>query len=161
MRAFLTLCTLFLGGNLVLAQDMGPIKLSLTANPAPVPALRFALLPELRGQTPGNAAVHYRKVADLLGKVPADREERGRVFRQLDSWEPMPVARLPRAEVRKVLAMYQDVLQLLAKGTASEYCDWELAQRLRESGISTRLEEIQHGFPGRTWKSPGTRSPVR
>ncbi len=40
--------------------------------------------------------------------------------------------------------MYQDVLQLLAKGTASEYCDWELAQRLRESGISTRLEEIQH-----------------
>ena len=33
MRAFLTLCTFFLGANLVLAQDMAPVKLSLTANP--------------------------------------------------------------------------------------------------------------------------------
>ena len=127
----------------VLGQDKGPIKLTLTANPPPVPALRLALLPELRGQLPGNAAPLYRKAGDLLSKIPNAAAERSGLQDLMYKWETMPLDQLPRDEVRKVLDLYKEPLELLDKATRSEFCDWELAQRLREQGISANLGDMQ------------------
>lgn len=131
------------GQDALSAQDKGPVKLSLSANPPPIPALRFALLPELREQVPGNAAPLYRQAAELLKRTPADARERIGLQTVMATWETMPLAQLPRNELRSALALFKEPLQLLEKATRSEYCDWELAQRLREHGISTTLAEMQ------------------
>ena len=104
-----------------------------------MPALRFALLPELRDQVPGNAAPLYRKAGELLQKVP----ERGAIQTLFDQWTATPLDQLPRDEVRKVLALYKEPLAVLEKATRAEYCDWELAQRVRQAGIATLLPELQ------------------
>jgi hypothetical protein len=139
---FLLIVVLVPGRPQVLAQDVGPIKLSLTANPPPTPALRFALLNELRDQVPGNAAPFYRQAAELLEKM-LTRGERAALSQRLSDWTQTPIADLPRDEVRKALAYYVRPLELLEKATRSEYCDWELAQRLREHGVGTLLPELQ------------------
>src|SRR5271166_5319324 len=72
------------------AQDMGPIKLSVSANGPPVPALRCALLPELRDQVPGNAAPLYRKAGDLMEKIPAIPKERTALYELMSQWTTMP-----------------------------------------------------------------------
>jgi hypothetical protein len=127
----------------VQGQDKGPIKLTLTANPAPAVVLHLALLPELREQVPGNAAPLYRQAADLLGKIPETAGERTGLQTVMYKWESMPLDQLPRDEVRKVLALYKEPLELLDKATRSEYCDWELAERLRVGGFNADLGDMQ------------------
>jgi hypothetical protein len=140
---FILSFALVLAPSAVEGQDMGPIKLTLTANPPPTPALRFALLPELRDQIPGNAAPLYRKAGELLNKIGANAAERNSVRDLLFQWESVPPDQLPRDDVRKALALYKESLAVLDMATRAEFCNWEFAQRLREQGVNTLLPEIQ------------------
>jgi hypothetical protein len=139
---FILSFTLVLAPSAVEGQDMGPIKLTLTANGPPTPALRCALLPELRDQIPGNAAPLYRKAADLLNKVGKNPAERSSLQELISQWEMLPPDQMPLEDVRKVLPLYKAPLEALQQATRAEYCDWEFAQRLREKGMNTLLNEI-------------------
>ena len=134
------LLALFLGQQALHNQDKGPRKLTVSANPPPTPALRFALLPELRDQVPGNAAPHYRKAADVFSQIVKGNAG---LFNVIDQWERLPIAQLPRADVRVVMGLLKEPLALLDRATHSEFCDWELTQRLREQGFAALLPEIQ------------------
>jgi hypothetical protein len=125
--------------------------LELTPARPPVPALRFNQLPELRDQTPGNGALHYRKACELLDKVPDG------LYEVLDRWEKLPLAELPGAEVRQTLAPYKEALDLIQRGARSESCDFEIAQRIRNQGIGALLPEIQHLRTGATLLSARAR----
>jgi hypothetical protein len=119
------------------AQGPGePIRLTLHPMAATPPALRYRLLPEMIEQTPGNAAELYKKAVPLL-KVSADDDK------QFDEWEKLPPEKLPVAEVRRVLAGYQEGLDLIDRGARCEYCDWGLPERLRIAGVNAVLPEIQ------------------
>ncbi len=118
-------------------KEQGPTELVLTPAKPPVPSLRFTLLPELREQSPGNGATHFQKAGELLAKMP------GTLNLHISQWQQLPLADLPRDEVRKVLAEYKEPLELLHKGARSEFCDFQVAQGLREKGIAAPLEDLQ------------------
>ncbi len=141
MKRFLALAGWLLASSLFAQppSDPRPVRLLLTPARPPVPSLRFALLPELREQTPGNGAILYRKAGEMVEKLPRPLSDQ---IPQITRWQRMP-SRLPRDEVRKVLAMYQESLELLHRGARSEFCDFEIVQRLREKGISASLKSIE------------------
>jgi hypothetical protein len=122
------------------AQDEGakPIQVVLRPAPLPSPALRYRLLPDLREQKHADAAAGpYKRVVQLLGKLPGDVSE------QLEQWSEVPLNELPRDEVRRALADYREALGLVEQGARYEHCDWGVAERLRQKGIGALLPELQ------------------
>jgi hypothetical protein len=138
IRFLVSCCLVVVCGTTALAQPPKPIPLLLTPAKPPTPALRYQLLPDIRLTTTGNAADIYKQVAELLAK---------HVFNQdaelFDGWSKAPVERLPKEAMRKKLAEYDDVYELLDKAAGCEHCDWGIRDRLREKGIGALLPEIQ------------------
>jgi hypothetical protein len=55
----------------------------------------------------------------------------------------IPLHRLPKDQIRKELAPYADVFELLDKAARCDYCEWGIRERLRKSGIAALLPELQ------------------
>ncbi|HZY86328.1 MAG TPA: hypothetical protein VFE78_15960 [Gemmataceae bacterium] len=119
------------------SQGPAPIRPTLHPMAPSSPALRYRLLPELIGQTPGNAAEDYKKAVPLLNQVSAEDDA------ELQAWEKLPLEQLPCADVRRWLDDHKAGLDLIEQGARREYCDWGLTERLRKSGIGAVLPEIQ------------------
>src|SRR5688500_9847739 len=68
------------------AQPADPIKLTVRPAPAPVPALRYQLTPEVRDQTPGNAALLYYRAFSPEWAV----DRRPEVSKLIDKWTEDP-----------------------------------------------------------------------
>ena len=120
------------------AQQPKPIRLWLSPAKPPTPALRYQLLPDARVTSSGNAADTYHQVVDWLAKNPLGSEAEG-----LSEWANMPLNRLPKDNVRKELAAYKELFELLDKAARCDYCEWGIAERLRKDGIAARLPELQ------------------
>lgn len=114
-----------------------PVVLALRPAPEPVPALRYLLLPELADQVPGNAAVVYHRALALKAAARLERDLDDRIER----WLELPLAEVPREEVRKALASYEPILRELALAARHRYCDWQLD--FRDEGFSMTLYEFQ------------------
>ncbi len=124
-----------------LARAQAPDNvIRLTVQPAAptVPALKYALLPELIDMLPGNALANYNRAALLSAEHGALTPEH-----PFWKWLTMPLKDLPVREVRAFVnqrrAMYQE-LELAAR---HEHCDWELTERLRSEGVNLLLPEVQ------------------
>jgi hypothetical protein len=122
------------------AQDPAeePIRLTLRPAAAPTPALKYQLLPELRDQTPGNAALlYYRAFApDWLSNLRQPRV----VERVADSLRT-PLRDMPRRELGSLLTA--NALREVDRAARREYCDWELTARMRQEGIYLLLPDVQ------------------
>ncbi len=127
-----------------LAQGQPPprlpptVRLELQPAAAPVPALKYALLPPFFERTPGNAApLYYRmilmlnssrnrqtdvRVVDLLGQSPGE---------------------MPRDEVRQILAEKADALQEARSAARREQCEWDYPIRGNTDLVALRMEEVQ------------------
>src|SRR6185369_10495948 len=124
------------------ADDMiDTIKLSVRANAAPVPALKYRLLPDAHEMHPGNAALDYYR-----GFSP---EMWGSMQRQpVKYWEDMiKYYHLPLEELRKTdTSQYPvrgGIVKQLDRGARREYCDWELGPRIAEEGVGTLIPDVQ------------------
>jgi hypothetical protein len=115
-----------------------PIKLWLTPAKPPTPALKYQLLPDARVATSGNAADVYREVIEQLNKTSLTPK-----LELFSGWAELPLNALPKEDVRKELAPFDKVCELLDKGARCEHCDWGIRDRLREKGIAALLPEIQ------------------
>jgi hypothetical protein len=120
-----------------------PIRLTIAPTNPPTPALKFALLPELRDQVPGDAAPVYKQAIEVYEKLKLLPGDRVALFELEDRWQNMPVAELPCEQVRRHLERYRDLYQLLDKAARSETCDFGLPERLRQKGIGALLPEVQ------------------
>ena len=120
------------------AQEPKPIRLWLTPARPPTPALRYQLLPDARVARSGNAADVYNKIVELLAKKPLNSEAQA-----LSEITEQPLSQVATADLRKTLAVYDDVYDLLDEAARCERCDWGLRDRLREKGIGTLLPEVQ------------------
>src|ERR1700722_13431863 len=85
------------------AQEPKPIRLWLTPAKLPTPALRYQLLPDARVAQSGNAADVYRKIVELFAKKPL-----GQGATELSEWSDLPLNQLPKDDVRKALAEYDE-----------------------------------------------------
>jgi hypothetical protein len=126
---FTILCLVFLSATTASADDkVVPIQLVLHPAAAPIPALKYSLLPELRDTIPGNAVTHYRQAIQILkqdGPPEKGREE------LVDGWIKVPLKDLPREEVAKFLKQCETTFQEVEAGARSEQCDWGLTEKLR------------------------------
>jgi hypothetical protein len=124
-------------GQLAQAQGVGGVyRLTIEPAPAPVPALRYRLLPELRERTPGNGAVLYYRSFSPEWMVHRRPEVNKLIIAWLDD-KTQP----PDIQLRWVLDSKQ--LKEVDRAARREYCEWEQTPRLREDGIGLLLPDVQ------------------
>jgi hypothetical protein len=117
-----------------------PEPVKLTIRPAGVPslALKYQLLPELKDQTPGNAAlVYYRAFSpESWGSF-----RHPGVLEKVVAAIQAPLKDVPRQNLNWVLN--SSMLREVDRAARREYVDWELAERVRREGIMVLLPDIQ------------------
>jgi hypothetical protein len=121
------------------AQDVPEvIHLTVKANPAPVPALKYTLLPRALDIRPGNAAtVYYRSFSpEWWGSLQRQPRE---------YWEKVDAARKLPLELVKAQELFipMRMLKEVDRAARREYCDWELAPRIAEEGVGVLLPDLQ------------------
>jgi hypothetical protein len=118
-------------------------KLTASAAAAPVPALKYELLPRLRDRTPGNAALGYHRAHMLRPSWPRDAEEGRKLQEKLMAWEELPVDKLPVAEVRGYLLTHRASLRVADDAARLDRCEWELGAKISPANIDAVLPEVQ------------------
>lgn len=112
------------------------VKLTLRPSATTRPALRYALLPEVVDQTPGDASLLYSFAAKLLP------ERYGELFpenEQVNYWY-MPLDRLPLAEVDRALAKVAASMRYLDLAARREEARWDTS--FREEGWDALLPHL-------------------
>jgi hypothetical protein len=118
-------------------------KLSVAPAAAPIPALKYELLPRLRYRVPGNAALDYHRAYILRPSWPRDPRESARLNDNLLAWDEAAIDQLPLAEVKKYLAGFSQSFRTLDAASRADRCDWELTSRLSVANIDLLLPEAQ------------------
>jgi hypothetical protein len=140
-RTCTILCIVFLSAATAAADGtVHSIPLILHPAAVPSPALRYVLLPELPDTIPDNAVTHYRQA---VKNMKQDLPPRNEWESATDKWLAVPLNDLPREEVGKFLKQCERTFQEVEAGARSEQCDWELTERLRKTGVSTLLPDVQ------------------
>ncbi|QEH33889.1 hypothetical protein OJF2_24210 [Aquisphaera giovannonii] len=128
-----------------------PMVVALRPTSAPVPALKYLLIPARHEQQPGNAAVFYHRAVERLIEINLRVQLQAATQKQASkaqasqeavaSWLEMPIAELPREEVRNYLAIYDFCLNEADLGSVRETCDWEYGHRV--VGFTLVIGELQ------------------
>jgi hypothetical protein len=140
-RTCTILCVVFLSASTAAADGaVHSIPLILHPAAAPSPALKYALLPELRDTIPGNAVTHYRQAVKNMKQDLPPRSDWEPI---LDKWLAVPLKDLPREEVDQFLKQCGMTFQEVEAGARSEQCDWGFTEELRKKGIATPLPDVQ------------------
>jgi hypothetical protein len=119
-------------------QEPGePVKLTLRPAPAPTPALKYLLLPELSEMRPGNAALHYQRAHTFESWSHLRRTPH---YTNLDEWLDRPLQ-----EVRDKLPFGPNLPQLreVDLGARRESCAWEMTERVRKEGYGLLVPDLQ------------------
>ena len=111
------------------------IRLNLQAAPAPKPALRYRLLPELKEMNPGNPIQNYMKCMMEQKKFFFDEE----AFQNREKLLAMPLEELPAQKLR------EDGYALSQADWAArlDNPDWQVLLKLKAEGIELLLPEVQ------------------
>jgi hypothetical protein len=112
------------------------IRLNVMPAPAPKPALRYRLLPELKEMHPGNPIQHYMKTMMEQKKFFYDEE----AFQHREKLLTMPLEELPAQELkydgRVVLSQVDWAARL-------DNPDWQILLKLKVEGFEVLLPEVQ------------------
>ncbi len=134
------------------AAKPGRAELTARPAPAPVPSLRFELLPPGRDKVPGNAALGYLKAAALQPAWPREPEAARKQSEKTEKWDDTRYGRLPADEVEEFLKAYQDMLRTADDAARCDHCDWQ--QRLTgPQDIGALLTPVQHNRELARWLS--------
>ena len=132
-------CVLLALSAPLVAQTEEPrvVKLAIRPAAAPVISLEYRLLPDARAQKPGNAAPLYARAALLIppAEKTGDRPEK------LSNWASMPLADLPRDEMRKTLTSFAIALREAENASLQRHCDWHVP--IDKEAFSLQLPELQ------------------
>ena len=116
-----------------------PIQLTIHPTPAPTPALRYQLLPQVEDLSPGNRALLYYR--SFSPEWTEEWRRRPGFIEQVDRALHAPLKELPRKDVDWILHARQfHEVDLAAR---REYVDWDLTTRMRSEGIGLVLPDMQ------------------
>jgi hypothetical protein len=123
-------------------QDQAPpeevVQVALRPSAAPVPALKYQFLPEVRDQIPGNAVIYYSRAAQVAGKrLQFGPEE------EASKWLELPAKDWPREKVRSLVHSEQNVFRELELAARCDHCDWQLREGMRKDALGLLLPELQ------------------
>lgn len=124
-----------------LAQP-GPRVVKMTLHPtAPsIPAMKYALLPEVRDLHQGNAAVNYHRTRSpewehVLVRYPD--------YAHFHEWLDLPLADVPLDRIKG--GVIGNMLKELDIAARTEHCDFQMLPRIREEGPALLIPDMQ-GF---------------
>jgi hypothetical protein len=112
------------------------IPLTVQSAPAPKPALRYLLLPELRELNPGNPIQSYLKCLTEQHKFFFDKQAFGRRQQLL----AMPLEELPAQELTEESHV---ALGMLDSAARLDNPDWQILLRAKSDGIGLLLPDVQ------------------
>jgi hypothetical protein len=120
-----------------------PVRLTVEPMAAPVPALKYYLMPQVRDRERGNAAfLYYRAFSPEWQSHRRDPKYLDRVATANEK----PLRELKRAEIDALAKQFSSpMLREVDRAARRTYCDWELNQRVREEGIYLPFPDVQ-GF---------------
>ena len=127
-----------------------PVEVTLRPASAPVPALKYRLVPERRKLIHGNAAIFYHRAIQMVILDRGQRmatalsdpaQNRKAPDDEISRWTNTPLGDLPHKEIRELLInRFGNVLNELEQGTLRDTCDWEFDQRT--DGIWLLLSDL-------------------
>ena len=136
--------------GLARAQEEAPTVVPIVLRPAmaPVPALKYRLLPERHTLIPGNAAIFYHRAVEIVvdprrsapprgGKDQADFPD----GQTISDWISGPSSGIPLERAHQWLDRNSRALHEVELGTRRQFCDWEFDSR--SEGLELNLGEIQ------------------
>jgi hypothetical protein len=112
------------------------VRLQVSAAPAPKPALKHVLLPELKDSTPGNAVHGYLVCFMEQQKFFFDKEEVDR----REELATMPLDKLPVQELQNYGG---SALKQADWAARLDKADWEILLKLKAQGISLLIPDVQ------------------
>jgi hypothetical protein len=144
----LLLTTLVLPATVGAQPDAPPaipvIKLIVKPSAAPMPALRYELLPTFREQIRGNAALPYHRAILLATENRGpDWKKSFEADQKIDELAGLPLKDIPLDELRSYLQSWRSVLREVEGGAKRDSCDWDLERRIDADGIGVLLPEVQ------------------
>ena len=142
IRSCWTLLLVVVAGPVAAKEPEIPVrKLTITPAAAPVPALRYELLPELRDTTPGNAALLYYRAfsPEWWGTYQRDKTMADKLY----AAQTAPLSDLKKHSADIDWVRNSQMLKEVDRAARRSYCDWEMAPRIREEGISMLLPDVQ------------------
>ncbi len=137
----LPVCALLLPSLAVHAADAPVhqmvIRMSVQPKPAPKPALKYQLLPELREMQPGNPIQGYLKSFMEQGFMFDNKE----TLAKRDQWLAMPLKNLPLQEMQYYKT--NGGLRQADWAARLDKPDWQILLQLRRDGVNTLLPDAQ------------------
>jgi hypothetical protein len=112
------------------------IRLDVDAMPAPKPALRYQLLPELKEMNPGNPILNYLKCCMEQESFLFDKESVERREKLL----AMPLKELP---AQPSLEYGRTVLLQADRAARLDHPDWQILPKLKTDGFFLLLPDVQ------------------
>jgi hypothetical protein len=112
------------------------IRLTVQPMPAPKPALRYLLLPELKEMNPGNPIQNYLKCYMEQQHFFFDKE----VFKQREEYQSMPLRELP---AKDLLDYGRTALRQADWAARLDKPDWQILPKLKTDGIGLLLPDVQ------------------
>jgi hypothetical protein len=124
-------------------EPRNPAMLILTPAAAPVPVLKFRLLPSVADLNPGDAAPIYLRIRNFNGNKPLE-EAWNRISEKSTKWRQLPLDQFPIAEAQKFVDLWKTELKQIEFGAHRRSCNWNYAlleQQLDIINIS--LSDVQ------------------
>lgn len=113
------------------------VRLTADAAPAPVPALKYPLLPELREMNPGNQVPAFYKgfmEQNYFYYSPEAQQKR-------DKWLAAPLAEL--ADEKELVGYGGSGLRQADYAARLDTVDWQITTQLKAEGIDLLLPDVQ------------------
>lgn len=145
MRSFVVLCLFAMPA---VGQEKEPTlpveKLTLRAAAAPMPVLRYELLPNYKEQVAGNAALSYHRAMLLKAEIrEVDPQAAGKRDERIDEMAAKPLKEIKVEDLSNYLQTYRLIFRELENGARRDHCDWDLEKRIDQEGIGVLLPEVQ------------------
>lgn len=118
------------------------VRMTVQPRPAPKPALKYQLLPELREINPGNPIHEYTRCFAEQHNFWHSKEP----VANREKWQTIPLRDLPVKEVRQWYGYSQKRVHFLHYADAAarmETPDWQMLPRLKREGVNTLLPDVQ------------------
>jgi hypothetical protein len=124
-------------------EPLNPRVLVVTPAAAPMPALKFRLLPSVADLNPGDAAPIYLRIRDFTGNKPLE-EAWNQINTKANSWKNLPLDQFPTTEARKFVDLWHRQLKQIEYGAHRRTCDWNYALlEERLDRVNVLLSDIQ------------------
>jgi hypothetical protein len=112
------------------------IRLEIDPAPAPSPALRYLLLPELKEMKPGNPIFNYFKCSMEQESFLFDKE----AFERRERLLAMPLKELPAQDLQEY---GRSVLIQADRAARLDKPDWQILEKLKTDGFNLLLPDVQ------------------